>query len=145
MRVLKVSFSNKGIIAAKSKSLKDWSSSAVAISAQALSLAPVIYDSKSSVSSAVWRYYAMTVSSTPSKPSNKSLDEKETEYGAFIKSDEIGITPAMVEAGVRFAENTLVDLPIGDSTIRYLVAGVLEQALKVRLCSHVGSTFLSPQ
>lgn len=54
---------------------------------------------------------------------------------------EIEITPAMIEAGLRFAENTLVDFPIGDSTIRYLVAGVLEQALKVRSCSRVGSTF----
>ncbi len=39
--------------------------------------------------------------------------------------DEIEITPAMIEAGVRFAKNTLMDLSVGDSTIRYLVEGVL--------------------
>ena len=60
---------------------------------------------------------------------------------SLLASDKIEVTPAMIEAGVAFAGNTLVDLPIGDSTIRYLVEGVLERALKVRACLHVGSTF----
>ncbi len=53
---------------------------------------------------------------------------------------EIEITPAMIEAGVRFADSTLQELT-GEATIRYLVEGILDRALKARACSHAGNTF----
>ena len=39
------------------------------------------------------------------------------------------ITSGMIEAGIRFAEDTLIGSSVGDSTIRYLVAGILERAM----------------
>ncbi len=45
------------------------------------------------------------------------------------------VTPAMISAGVSFAEPFLQDCPLGDSSIRFLVEEILGLAMKAHQCS----------
>jgi hypothetical protein len=46
-----------------------------------------------------------------------------------LETEEIEITPEMIEAGIKYAENALVGFDISDAAIRLLVEGVLEAAV----------------